>query len=99
MPRSHRPAVAIEAELRSLERRSRIGSAIKEARERRRWTQGELGRRASLSRMVVARIERGETRLDLEALERLATALGIALRVELARDPQRDVADAGHLAI
>jgi transcriptional regulator with XRE-family HTH domain len=99
MPRSHRPAVAIQAELRSLERRSRVGAAIKAARLRRHWTQAELGRRASLGRMVVARIERGKTRLDVEALERLALALGLPLTVELGRDPHRDVADAGHLAM
>jgi transcriptional regulator with XRE-family HTH domain len=99
MPRSKRPDIAIEAELRLLERRSRIGAAIKEARVRRRWTQTRLAAAASLSRRIVARTERAETRLDVEALQRLALALDLPLTVELGRDPRRDVADAGHLAM
>lgn len=99
MPRSHRTAIAVEAALRSLERRSQLGALIREARLRRHWTQTELGRRSSLSRMAIARIERGQTRLDLEALERVAAALDLSLTVSLGRDPLRDTPDAGHLAI
>ena len=99
MPRSKRPEIAIAAELILLERRAVIGTAIKEARLRRRWTQTKLGKVASLSRSIVARIERAETRLDIEVLQRLALALDVPLIVDLGRDPQRDVADAGHLAI
>lgn len=99
MPRSKRPDVAIQAEVLLLERRAAIGTAVKAARLRRRWTQTRLGEGASLSRSIVARIERAKTRLDVEALQRLALALDIPLIVELGRDPQRDVADAGHLAM
>jgi len=99
MPRTHRTALSIDAELRALERRARLGAAIRAARIRRRWSQAELGRRAALGRMVIARIERGETRLDLAALERIAAALGLPLTIALGRDPRQDVADAGHLGI
>jgi transcriptional regulator with XRE-family HTH domain len=49
--------------------------------------------------MVISRIERGERRLDLEVLERLAIVFGVYLAVSLGRDPTEDVADAGHLAM
>jgi len=49
--------------------------------------------------MVIARIEYGRTRLDLEALERVALALAVPLTVALGRDPRQDVADAGHLSM
>jgi hypothetical protein len=50
--------------------------------------------------MLVSRVERGlggSTTID--SLQRICVALGIALRLELARDPVEDTADAGHLAI
>ena len=99
MSSSKRPNIAIKAEVLLLERRGTIGSAIKDARLRRRWTQARLAAAASLSRFIVARIERAETRLDVEVLQRVALALDLHLTVELGRDPQRDVADAAHLAI
>lgn len=49
--------------------------------------------------MVISRIERGEVRLDLELLERIAIVFGLPLNVHLGRDPREDVADAGHLAM
>ena len=49
--------------------------------------------------MVVARIEQGTVRLDLELLERVAIVLGVSLSISLGRDPREDVADAGHLAM
>ena len=94
-----RPVVAAEAERRSRERRARVGGDIRAIRHRRRWTQAELARRAGIGRSVVGRAERGVGMLDLEALERIAAALGVSLVVSVGRDPADDVADAGHLAM
>lgn len=49
--------------------------------------------------MVISRAERGTGRLDLEVLERITIALGVALIVDFGRDLREDVADAGHLAM
>lgn len=68
-------------------------------RRRRRWTQAGIASRAGLGRGVIARMERGEVRLDLEQLERVAIVLGVSLNVSLGRDSREDVADAGHLAM
>jgi len=56
----------------------------------------ELARRAGIGRMVESRIERGVGNPDLEALQRLAIALGVSLG---GRDPMEQPADAGHLAM
>jgi transcriptional regulator with XRE-family HTH domain len=97
--RRRRSAVAVEAERRLHERRARIGADIKAMRMRRKWTQAELGRQAALGRLVIGRLERGEGRLDVETLERIAVALGVPLAIGFDRDLREDVADAGHLAI
>ncbi|HJP87640.1 MAG TPA: helix-turn-helix transcriptional regulator [Candidatus Limnocylindrales bacterium] len=99
MSGARRAPISTAAADRIRERRAIIGGQVREARLRRGWTQAKLAERAGLGRMVVARVERGQSRIDVEVLERLAMALRIWLTVELAKDPQRDVADAGHLAI
>jgi transcriptional regulator with XRE-family HTH domain len=68
-------------------------------RRRRKWTQVDLARRAGVGRLVIGRAERGVGNLDLETLERIGLALGVALVVSYSRDPREDVADAGHLAM
>lgn len=67
-------------------------------RNRRKWTQAELGSRAEVSRMTISRLERGDGPLDLETLDRVGLALGVPLAVGFDRDTH-DVADAGHLAM
>ncbi len=99
MPRSRRTALVVEADRRWTERSSRIGGQVAAMRRRRGWSQAELGRRAGVGRMVVGRLERGEVRLDLELLERIAIVLGVSLNVTFGRDPREDVADAGHLGM
>ena len=49
--------------------------------------------------MIVGRAERSIGPIELETLERISMALGVALVVDLGRDPLDDVADAGHLAM
>jgi len=68
-------------------------------RTRRSWTQAELGVRAGLGRMIVNRVERGVGPIDLDGVERIASALGVPLNLGFGRDPRVDVADAGHLAM
>jgi transcriptional regulator with XRE-family HTH domain len=99
MPGTRRGAVATEASTRWRERRAKIARDVQAMRRRRGWSQGDLATRAGLGRGVIARLERGEGRLDLELLERIAIVLGVSLSVSLSRDPREDVADAAHLAM
>jgi transcriptional regulator with XRE-family HTH domain len=100
MPGVRRPRLAIAVERRIREQQARIGSEIQEMRERRGWTRIELAARAGLGRMVESRIERGVGAFDLDALHRIAFALGRPLAVSFGgRDPSEGTADAGHLAI
>jgi transcriptional regulator with XRE-family HTH domain len=100
MPGVRRPTIAFEARRASREQLAAVGSRVRSARHRRRWTQAQLGLKAGVSRMLVSRLERGlGGGVTLDALQRVALGLGVRLRVDLARDPQEDPADAGHLAI
>lgn len=99
MPAMRRVAVAAEADRRHGERRGRIGSDVKAMRIRRSWTQGQLAERIGVDRLVISRIERGVGRIDPGTLERIGLAFGVPFSLGFARDPQADVADAGHLAI
>jgi transcriptional regulator with XRE-family HTH domain len=90
MPGVRRPALAIEAERRAREQRARIGAEIQALRERRQLTRQELAERAGLGRMVESRIERGVANPDLDALQRIALALGRPLVFSFGgRDPER----------
>jgi transcriptional regulator with XRE-family HTH domain len=77
----------------------RIGREIQVMRERRNWTRIELAARAAIGRMVVGRIERGETHLDIDVVQRIGVALGRPLLVTFGRDTLEAPTDAGHLAI
>ncbi|HTK45091.1 MAG TPA: helix-turn-helix transcriptional regulator [Patescibacteria group bacterium] len=99
MPGKRRPRIAVEAQRRTLERLARLGGEVREMRTRRSWTQAELGVRAGLGRMIVNRVERGVGPIDLDGVERIASALGVPLNLGFGRDPRVDVADAGHLAM
>lgn len=68
-------------------------------RERRGWTRSKLASHAGLGRMVVSRIERGLTNLDVDALQRIGAAMDRPLVVTFGRDPLDQPLDAGHLAI
>ena len=97
--RGRRPTVVVEAKRRTRERRTRLAGRIRTARLRRGWTQAMLGGKCGFGRQVIGRAERGEGRLDLESLERIAIALDMPLIVDLGREAIVDVRDAGHLAI
>jgi transcriptional regulator with XRE-family HTH domain len=56
--------------------RFRFGRSVRELRERRRWRQEDLAKRAGLSRSAVGRIERGEIgHMPYDRLVAVATAL------------------------
>jgi transcriptional regulator with XRE-family HTH domain len=60
----------------------RLGSAIRLIRQRRRWTQAELGSRAGVSKSTISRIERGHVRsLSVATIQEVAGELDI--RVDL----------------
>lgn len=100
MPGVRRPQRALEVDRRNRQLQARIGAEIQAMRERRGWTRIELARNAGLGRMVESRIERGIGNPDLDALQRIAIALGRPLVVSFGgRDPEEAPADAGHLAI
>jgi hypothetical protein len=65
-----------------------FGARSQQERRRRRWTIGKLARRAHLSPAAVHSIEAGEAG-SLDAYQRLATALGLHLEVELLDPRQR----------
>lgn len=99
MSGTRRSALGIEADRIVRDRMLAVGDEVRRARRRRGWTQAELARRSGVGRLVVGRIERGATRLDVEALVRIGLALGRRLDVGFARDRLEDPLDAGHLAI
>lgn len=60
---------------------SPITLRVRELRQRRRWSQAELGRRAGVASTTVNRIERGETAsVTFGTLEKLARALDVSPR-------------------
>jgi transcriptional regulator with XRE-family HTH domain len=74
MPGVRRSDLTVEAARRAHEQRLRIGAEIRTMRERRGWTRTQLADRAGVGRMVVSRIERGQTGLDLDVLQRIGLA-------------------------
>lgn len=78
----------------------RLGQEVRASRKRRRLTQQALADRVGTSRQRIGDIEAGRSlALPATVWFAIAQALGRYLKFEFARDPQADVADAGHLAI
>ncbi|WP_420243665.1 helix-turn-helix domain-containing protein [Roseiterribacter gracilis] len=55
----------------------RMGSRIREQREKKGLTQGELAEKLSLSRTSLTSIETGKQRVLVDQLDRIATALDV----------------------
>lgn len=55
--------------------REQVGQRIREARERKGWSQRQLGGRANLASSFLSRLERGQTGIEIDTLAALATAL------------------------
>lgn len=68
---------------------TRIGTAVREQRDARRWSLGELGRAAGLSKTILARIERGDGNPSVETLWRVSRALGVPLGALLSPPARR----------
>jgi transcriptional regulator with XRE-family HTH domain len=61
-----------------------FGLGVRALRRRRDWSQGELARRAGVSRSVIGRIERGQAdRVAVHTLHRVAAALGARVDLRL----------------
>jgi transcriptional regulator with XRE-family HTH domain len=56
-----------------------IGRRIRQLREQREMSQGDIGERTGLQRCYISRVENGHTVPSLETLERFAVALGVPL--------------------
>ncbi len=56
-----------------------IGKRIRELREEKKLSQGEIAQRTGLLRHYISRVENGHTVPSLETLERLAAALDLPL--------------------
>lgn len=56
-----------------------LGKRIKEAREKKGWTQKEVAKKASLSANYFAVIERGEVKTSFENIQKIEKALGVKL--------------------
>jgi transcriptional regulator with XRE-family HTH domain len=82
---------------------SPVGLRVRELREGRGWTQAELARRAGIRRATVNRIENSRIKsIDLEVLEKLATALEVhpaALIERTEKERRRNMPDPYQLRI
>lgn len=57
-----------------------VGRRVRQLRDKRGWSQEELGERSGLHRNYIGGIERGERNVGLENIGRLAVALGVRPR-------------------
>ena len=60
--------------------KAEVGRRLRDLREKKGWSQEQLGFRADLHRNYVGGIERGERNVGLKTIAKLATALGIRPR-------------------
>lgn len=68
-----------------------VGQRIREARDARGWSQGELAERCGLSRPTIARIEAGQ-HVRMRTLEQVARALGLTVELgTIVESPDRGV--------
>lgn len=67
--------------------RIRFAERLREARDRRGWTQEQLGEAANLSWNYIGQVERKERNISIDNMDRLAEALGVPL-ADLLRDPE-----------
>ena len=68
-----------------------VGQRIREARDARGWSQGELAERCGLSRPTIARIEAGQ-HVRMGTLETVARALGLTVELgQAAGDTEREM--------
>jgi transcriptional regulator with XRE-family HTH domain len=68
---------------------AKIGAAVRELRDARRWSLGELARASGLSKTILAKIERGDGNPSVETLWRVSRALGVPLGTLLSPPSRR----------
>ena len=68
----------------------KLGHDIRDARRRRRIPVAILAQRASISRMTLSRIEKGDPRASVGAYATVLFALGMAERLADVADPRHD---------
>lgn len=100
MPGAKRSQARIRGEQDAVATAVELGRKTRTARLRRKLTQDALSARVGISRSRLADLERGDgASAPLASWCVLAKALDVGLRVEFARDPHEQTADADHLAI
>lgn len=73
---------------------NRLGEVLRELRQQRKLTQGELGAYAGVDQSYISRLERGESeRPSGKVLERLAARLGVTVDYILARAEGRPISE------
>lgn len=63
----------------------RIGERLRELREARGWTQGEMGEVLGISRQGISELENGKSRITLDRLTRVLDKLGYELELFFVR--------------
>jgi len=61
---------------------SDLADAVHAARKQARWTQAQLAERASVSRDLVNRLERGSGRVEVQKVLDVLSALGLTVTAE-----------------
>jgi transcriptional regulator with XRE-family HTH domain len=64
----------------------RVGEAVREVREKKGWSQEELGFESGVHRTYVGAIERGERNLSLLSLRKITNALKVSVPSVLVRE-------------
>lgn len=95
-----RAAAVLAGRERAARLAAELGSKVRQARRRRRWSQRLLGEKVGVTGRRVGQLERGlGAGASIDLWSALASALDLPLKVELGRDRVEDTADAGHLRI
>jgi transcriptional regulator with XRE-family HTH domain len=98
--RSRRSSREIEIDRLTDETVKQLGQRVRDARRRRRLTQGQLGEVVGLSQSEISRLEVGRGHgTPIGTWLALATAINLMPRFDLARDPRAEPVDAGHLQV